>query len=237
MSGASEFSAAEIAFKAGRYQEGIRFMTDVLKLNPRITPSQRESLSTCFHNAVKGPRDSLLYLATRIEELEKRGLSEIVEHLRITQRSFQDTIVSYSNTLLELIDVVLLPVTTDAIGILFYTKLKGDYYRYLAEIKPEDEGNVGRAKSCYEAALRAVTEDIKLADPIYLGLMLNYCVFQYEFLDLKEEAVERAEMAFNDGVKGLEDLEESEYGKAAMMLQLVRDNMLIWREDKRDETT
>jgi 14-3-3 protein epsilon len=229
--GSSEFTAAEIAFKAGRITEAVRFMTEALKMNPRITPKQRESLALCFHNAVKHPRESVRTLTARIEELEKRGLPQVVEHLRIPLRSFQDTIISLSNTLLELIDVVLLPVTTDTIGVIFFAKLKGDYYRYLAEVKPEGDGNSGRAKSCYEAALRAVTDEVRTADPVYLALMLNYCVFQYEFLDLKEESIERADMTFNDGVKGLEELEEGDYATATMMLQLLRDNISVWRED------
>jgi 14-3-3 protein epsilon len=236
MSVDTEFIAGEIAFKAKRYQEGIRFFTDAVKSNPRITPEQRESLAHCFHDAVKEPRDALRLLTKSIQDLERRGLPQVVEHLRIPQRSFEDTIASICNTLLEMVDVALLPVTTDPIAILFYTKLKGDYYRYLAELKPGDEGNSGRAKACYESALRSVSDEIRISDPVYLGLVLNYCVFQYEFMDMKDEAIERADTTFGDAVKALEELDEKEYGMATMLLQLLRDNITIWRDEKRDES-
>jgi 14-3-3 protein epsilon len=235
MTSDSEFVAGEIACQANRFQEGLRLITESLKVNPRIGRSERQILASCFHRAVAGPRASLLVLNPEIEAAHKRGLVQVVERLRIPQKSFQDAIISFSNQFLEVIDVFLLLVATDAISLIFYTKLKGDYYRYLVEVKPEDQGNVGRAKSCYETAMRSVSDAIKVSDPIYLGLVLNYCVFQYEVLGLKDEAIERAETAFGEGSRGMDELDPAEYTEAAIVLQHLKDNLSIWREEKGDD--
>jgi 14-3-3 protein epsilon len=231
----SEFAAGQIACKANRFQEGLRLMTESLKVNPRIGRVQRQILADCFHRAVSGPRNSLLLLNPEIDAVQKRGLVQMVERLRIVQKLFQDAIVNFSNQFLEIIDVLLLPVATDATSMIFYTKLKGDYYRYLVEVKPEDQGNVGRAKACYETAMRSITDAVKLSDPIYLGLVLNYCVFQYEILGLKDEAIERAETAFGEGSRGMDELDPAEYTEAAIVLQLFKDNLSIWKEERGGE--
>jgi 14-3-3 protein epsilon len=231
----SEFAAGQIACKANRFQEGLRLMTESLKVNPRIGRLERQILAECFHRAVTGPRNSLLLLNPEIDAVQKQGLVQMVERLRIAQKSFQEAIVTFSNQFLEIINVLLLPVATDAISLIFYAKLKGDYYRYLVEVKPDDQGNVGRTKACYETAMRSVTDAVKVSDPIYLGLVLNYCVFQYKILGLKEEAIERAETAFGEGSRGMDELDPAEYTEAAIVLQLFKDNLSIWREGMGDE--
>merc|ERR1711924_239710 len=60
----------------------------------------------------------------------------------------------------------------------FYFKMKGDYFRYIAEFT-EGEGKTGAANSAHQAynqAMEVATTDLVLTHPIRLGLALNFCV-------------------------------------------------------------
>ena len=132
-----------------------------------------------------------------------------------------------------LIDSALIPTCSNTTCLIYLNKLKGDYYRYLSEFAQSSEikeGHAGRAKAAYEAAMLAVNDELLPSDPIYLGLMLNYAVFQYEILGQKEDAIDKLDSSFNDALRFLEDLDESQYQEATILLQLLRDNMTLWKQ-------
>ena len=72
----------------------------------------------------------------------------------------------------------------------FYLKMKGDYYRYLAEVSVGDklEDFKGKASEAYKKAQEAAEEGMPTTHPIRLGLALNFSVFYYEILNQPEQA-------------------------------------------------
>ena len=68
--------------------------------------------------------------------------------------------------------------------------MKGDYYRYLAEVMTGEkkEDAVSKSKSAYIAATESAKEDMPTTHPIRLGLALNFSVFYYEITNQPEEA-------------------------------------------------
>lgn len=84
----------------------------------------------------------------------------------------------------------------------FYNKMKGDYYRYLAEVAKEDSDNSAQYKKGAEMAYKAATEIAKeenvglpTTHPIRLGLALNFSVFYYEIFGDPNKACELAKKA------------------------------------------
>ena len=73
---------------------------------------------------------------------------------------------------------------------MFYLKMKGDYYRYLAEVSVGDklEDFKGKASDAYKHAQEAAEEGMPTTHPIRLGLALNFSVFYYEILNQPEQA-------------------------------------------------
>ncbi|OHT15880.1 14-3-3 protein [Tritrichomonas foetus] len=228
---------AKTSFEAKRYNDCIRFFNELVKEQPRISKEQRELMANAYKRSIGPQRNALLIINEEIESYKQKANPDIVDSLTTYQKLIIDEIAKNCNHFLELIDTTLLPVVTDAQSIVFYNKLKGDYYRYLSELGyHEDDGNIGRARASYEAAMKAASEDVKMADPIYLGLILNFCVFQYEILNMGDDAIDRADASFNEAVRYLEELDEKEYVESTMLLQLLRDNIAIWREDRNDDT-
>ena len=75
----------------------------------------------------------------------------------------------------------------------FYLKMKGDYYRYLAEVKSDKDRDevVEKSRKAYQDATEAAAEMAK-THPIRLGLALNFSVFYYEIMNKPDEACKLA---------------------------------------------
>lgn len=223
---------AQVAFEAKRYDDSIRYFNELIRYNPRLSKTQRELFSNACRRSISSARNSIQIINEDIISYEKKGDLDTVNQLEDIQKSLKAEITKACNNIIETLDLCLLPVASETQSIVFYNKIKGDYYRYLAEITPNDDTNSSRARASYEMAMKSVGDNIKMADPIYLGLILNFCVFQYEILGMKDEAIDRADVSFNEAIRYLEELDEQEYAESTTILQLLRDNIAIWREEK-----
>ena len=69
-------------------------------------------------------------------------------------------------------------------------KMKGDYFRYLAEVATgeEREKTVADSQAAYQAALDISKSEMTPTHPIRLGLALNFSVFYYEIQNSPERA-------------------------------------------------
>jgi 14-3-3 protein epsilon len=135
--------------------------------------------------------------------------------------------------ILELIDTNLVPMSTAGESKVFYFKMKGDYYRYIAEFT-EGEGKTGAANSAHQAynqAMEVATTDLVVTHPIRLGLALNFSVFHYEVLGNPEEACKMARQAFEDAIAELDSVSEDSYKDSTLIMQLLRDNLTLWTSD------
>ena len=113
----------------------------------------------------------------------------------------------FARRLLRLLDESLLPKDNTTEGQVFYSKMAGDYYRYLAEFATADDRKT-KAQSAqrkYEEATKT-GQSLPATNPIRLGLALNYSVFYYEILNAPQEACTLAKSAFDDAISELDRL-------------------------------
>jgi 14-3-3 protein epsilon len=138
------------------------------------------------------------------------------------------------NDVLNVIDKHLLPAAQQAESKVFFYKMKGDYYRYLAEFKAPDQRKdvAEKAHEAYKAASEIAVKELKPTHPIRLGLALNYSVFFYEILNNPTEACQLAKQAFDEALPQLDDLSEDSYKDSTVIMQLLRDNWTLWTSDK-----
>merc|ERR1712224_1073671 len=137
--------------------------------------------------------------------------------------------------ILSLIDNSLIPPSSSGECKGFYYKMKGDYFRYIAEFT-EGEGKTGAANSAHDAykeAMAVATTDLVVTHPIRLGLALNFSVFHYEVLGNPEEACKMARQAFEDAIAELDSVSEDSYKDSTLIMQLLRDNLRCGRRTVR----
>merc|ERR1712115_544505 len=104
----------------------------------------------------------------------------------------------------------------------FYLKMAGDYYRYLAEAVSDDGED-------------SPEKHLEPTHPIRLGLALNYSVCFYEILKDKKKACELAKDAFDDAISKLDKLEEADYKDSTLIMQLLRDNLTLWTSSEAEQ--
>merc|ERR1711988_1679164 len=110
--------------------------------------------------------------------------------------------------ILKLLDTKLIPVASTGESKVFYYKMQGDYYRYIAEFTKDEEKSKAAddAKKSYESATDEAAKNLPVTHPIRLGLALNFSVFQYEVLNNPEEACKTARTAFEDAIAELDNV-------------------------------
>merc|ERR1712007_130655 len=120
----------------------------------------------------------------------------------------------------------------------FYLKMKGDYYRYLAEVALGDAKAVATddSKKSYQEAFDIAKSKMQPTHPIRLGLALNFSVFYYEILNSPDRACHLAKQAFDDAIAELDTLNEDSYKDSTLIMQLLRDNLTLWTSDQGDNT-
>jgi len=134
---------------------------------------------------------------------------------------------------LDLLDKYLIPKAANPESKVFYLNMKGDYYRYLAEVAIGDDRNtvVEKSQQSYQEAFDIAKEKMQPTHPIRLGLALNFSVFYYEILNSPDKACQLAKQAFDDAIAELDTLNEDSYKDSTLIMQLLRDNLTLWTSD------
>lgn len=120
---------------------------------------------------------------------------------------------------------------------IFYLKMCGDYYRYLAEFKQEDDNIKTNADNHYTTALAIAAEHLPATHPTRLGLVLNASVCKFEILKETEAAKTLAKNGFDQAIQKLDSLNDASYKDSTLIMQLLRDNLTIWGNDQDQGTT
>merc|ERR1712112_553091 len=141
------------------------------------------------------------------------------------------------NDVLGLLDKFLIPKASNAESKVFYLKMKGDYFRYLAEVATGDSRSevVDDSQKAYQDAYDISKSKMQPTHPIRLGLALNFSVFYYEILNSPEKACQLAKTAFDDAIAELDTLNEDSYKDSTLIMQLLRDNLTLWTSDTTGE--
>lgn len=94
----------------------------------------------------------------------------------------------------SLLDKHLIAKASNAESKVFYLKMKGDYYRYLAEVAVGDSRTavLEDSQKAYQEAFEIAKSKMQPTHPIRLGLALNFSVFYYEILNSPEKACQLA---------------------------------------------
>merc|ERR1712212_163367 len=138
---------------------------------------------------------------------------------------------------LSLLDKFLIAKASNAESKVFCLKMKGDYFRYLAEVATGDARTavVDDSQKAYQDAYDISKQKMQPTHPIRLGLALNFSVFYYEILNSPEKACQLAKAAFDDAIAELDTLNEDSYKDSTLIMQLLRDNLTLWTSDTTGE--
>jgi len=212
-------------------------MKKVAELNVELTVEERNLLSVAYKNVV-GARRASWRIISSIEQKEKSKDNDA--HVKIIREycgRVEKELSDICNDVLRVLNDHLIKSAESNESKVFYNKMKGDYYRYMAEFTPGDKraSYIDNGLLAYEEASRIASEALPPTHPIRLGLALNFSVFYYEIFNEPEKACELAKKAFDDAIAELDNLTEDSYKDSTVIMQLLRDNLTLWTSDIQED--
>lgn len=226
-----QIQRAKLAEQAERYDDMAACMKAVTETGAELSNEERNLLSVAYKNVV-GARRSSWRVISSIEQK-----TEGAERKQAMAKEYREKIEKELNEIcrdvLALLDQYLIAKASNAESKVFYLKMKGDYYRYLAEVAIGDARSavLDDSQKAYQEAFEIAKEKMQPTHPIRLGLALNFSVFYYEILNSPEKACQLAKTAFDDAIAELDTLNEDSYKDSTLIMQLLRDNLTLWTSD------
>merc|ERR1711881_222083 len=209
------------------------YMKQVGTSGQDMSVEERNLLSVAYKNAVGSRRASWRIISSVEQKESSKGNDTNVGHCKEYRSKVESELQGICDTILGLLDGSLIPGAKDAESKVFYHKMKGDYFRYIAEFSSNEvkAKAADSAKLAYDDAMTAAGE-LAVTHPIRLGLALNFSVFHYEVLNNPDEACKMARTAFEDAIAELDNVSEDSYKDSTLIMQLLRDNLTLWTSDQ-----
>ncbi|XP_036411259.1 14-3-3 protein beta/alpha-1-like [Megalops cyprinoides] len=226
---------AKLAEQAERYDDMAASMKKVTELGEELSNEERNLLSVAYKNVV-GARRSSWRVVSSIEQ-KTEGNDKKQQMAKEYRETIELELKDICKDVLDLLQNYLIPNATPAESKVFYLKMKGDYYRYLAEVAVGDDKTpiITNSQEAYQAAVDISKNDMQPTHPIRLGLALNFSVFFYEILNSPEQACKLAKTAFDEAIAELDTLNEDSYKDSTLIMQLLRDNLTLWTSDNQGD--
>ncbi|XP_048590282.1 14-3-3 protein epsilon [Nematostella vectensis] len=223
---------AKLSEQCDRYDEMAKIMKEVSEKYPKLSKEERNLLSVSYKNIV-GQRRSSWRVISSIEEktAESSSLAIVKKYKACIEKELKDLCKEVLGILERLI-----PGAEDEENKVFYFKLKGDYYRYLAEFShgQEHKEEAENGNKAYKEGTELAVKSMSPTDPIRLGLHLNHSVFYKEILDDSDAAVGLAKKALEEAMDELDKLGEDAYKDSTLIMQLLKDNLSLWKTEVDD---
>uniref|UniRef100_A0A8C2ND10 14-3-3 domain-containing protein n=1 Tax=Capra hircus TaxID=9925 RepID=A0A8C2ND10_CAPHI len=230
MERASLIQKAKLAEQAERYEDMAAFMKSAVEKGEELSCEERNLLSVAYKNVVGGQRAAWRVLSSIEQKSNEESSEEKGPEVQEYREKVETELRGVCDTVLGLLDTHLIKEAGDAESRVFYLKMKGDYYRYLAEVATGDDKKriIDSARSAYQEAMDISKKEMPPTNPIRLGLALNFSVFHYEIANSPEEAISLAKTTFDEAMADLHTLSEDSYKDSTLIMQLLRDNLTLW---------
>ncbi|KAG5325101.1 1433Z protein, partial [Pseudoatta argentina] len=183
---------AKLAEQAERYDDMASAMKAVTETGVELSNEERNLLSVAYKNVVGARRSSWRVISSIEQKTEgsERKQQMAKEYREKVEKELRE--ICYD--VLGLLDKFLISKASNAESKVFYLKMKGDYYRYLAEVATGETRNtvVDDSQKAYQDAFEISKSKMQPTHPIRLGLALNFSVFYYEILNSPDKACQLA---------------------------------------------
>ncbi|KAL6037709.1 hypothetical protein STEG23_029170 [Scotinomys teguina] len=217
---------AKLAEQAERYDDMAACMKSVTEQGAELSNEERNLLFVAYKNVVGAGRSSWRVVSSIKQKTEGAEKKQAREYREKTETELRDS----CNDVLSLLEKFLIPNASQAESKAFYLKMKGNYYRYLAEVAAGDDkkGIVDQSQQAYQETFEIRKKETQPTHPIRLGLALNFSVFYYEISNSPEKACSLAKTAFDEATAELDTLSEESYKDSTLIMQV---NLTLWTSD------
>jgi len=220
-----------VAETAERYEDMCKFVKALVQNKTSkgqdLDVEERNLLSVAYKNVVGSKRASWRNLSGGFDDADEALIEKYKGIVENELENICKEVISL------LVDNLLKTVSgkKDETEV-FYLKMSGDYYRYLAEFRQTNDSYKEKCKEYYQKALDVAQDHLPETHPTRLGLALNFSVCYYEILKQPEKACELAKKSFDSAIEKLDTLNDASYKDSTLIMQLLRDNLTLWTSEQ-----
>ena len=158
----------------------VQIMKKVVFMDANLSEQERNLLSVAYKNIIGELKTILKKLNYILKKEEKRG-SKNIQFLMSYKRKIEAEYIRYCQQLINLINTLLLPQASSSQNVVFFMKMKGDYYRYQSQAVEDSIKNeiMNEAEKAYKDGLKIAEKQLKSTLPVRAGIALNYSVFEF----------------------------------------------------------
>jgi len=222
---------ARVAEQSERFRDMVDFLKPVIKeKGPALTQDERNLLSVAFKNLVSQQRTAIRTIAA-IEQNPK--YTKFGGSMGDYKKKIEEELYRNCDDIISVIRNDVLTKASDDESRAFFLKMIGDYCRYVAESAKAErlEKTKTEALSAYQEACTIAEKSLNACNSIRLGLALNFSVFHYEVMQDVRKACELGDKALQDALDKLDDCDEETFRDAQSIIELLRENLSLWKEE------
>lgn len=239
MSGTRDESVfmAKLAEQAERFEDMIHHMTHVAGMGSELSVEERNLLSIAFKNAVGARRQAWRQITAMMakEAQDQKSIPQCVhDYKALVETELKDRCTEILR-LLAPTGLALAAKSSSDEAKVFYQKMEGDYYRYLAEFSQGDDQtrNAQAAFTAYNEATAVAKASLPSTHPIRLGLALNFSVFYFEVYGKARESCQLAKESYDAACADIDKqlVSEEQSHESRTTMSLLHDNLQLWMAD------
>lgn len=225
---------ARLAEQVELYSEMKDSMRELVEQGKPLQEDERNLLSVAYKNVVGQRRTSWRIICSLESKTDDPNKQKICHEFRA---KIERELTELCDEIISLLRKYLLKEDEEQneTAVFFY-KMQGDYLRYKVEISTgaERETLSKEAEKAYSEAQK-IADKLPATHPIRLGLALNFSVYYYEIANSPETACKLAKNAFDQAMTELDQTNEETYKDSTLIMQLLRDNLSLWRTSDDDD--
>ncbi|EKM59795.1 uncharacterized protein PHACADRAFT_181760 [Phanerochaete carnosa HHB-10118-sp] len=223
---------ARVADQADRYKDVVAHIKSLINSpNDQLTIDERNLLSIAFKHITGQLRNQWRVIDTLEKREAPRSTPQQVALMHLQKERIRRELDGVCLEIVELLEKFLIPSSNPGEEKVFYSKMRGDYYRYLAEFTKDqpDDKNASSSLDAYKFAYKHANCTLEPTHPTRLGLALNFAVYYHDIADSPERACFLAKHAFDEAIQAASTMPEGQALEDSLtILQLLRDDMILW---------
>jgi 14-3-3 protein epsilon len=219
-----------------RDREALEALNDLIEIDPVFDKTRRVLFQAVYKLVIDSLRDTLNTVQQFYDsELENNRVDQ-ASLLHRKKEELCQKLISLSREAITAINDQLLPNASGPQMVVFFQKLKGDLYRYIAEFSDDTEslaaGNEG--EDSYSMAFEVAESNLMKLDPVRMSLILNAAVFKYEIRKDPESASDMLEHALKEFDGQFGELSEEDQQEVLETLEIMRGNLRVWTDEREE---
>ncbi|KAJ5557097.1 hypothetical protein N7494_001012 [Penicillium frequentans] len=199
----------------------LKNMSNIAKQDVELAIVERDFLFGAYNNVINSLQESRKEASSTSQKQE-----------------LEQDLVDTCENMLGLLENYLIKSAYSSESKVFYYKIAGDTYPYLADLARDTtndpQGPAEKAQSYYTNASNLAKTEIAPTHPTRLGLSLNYAILYHGILESPDKAIELAKTAFDDAIAELDTLVEENYQASTLIMGQLQEKLQLWNSAASD---